>query len=164
MFSRRNEPSSFERTVRGKCKANYPVRACLQSIRNKVLITFTSNLQQHCHSTLINIFLFWLRGWSLPVWLPLIWLLRDTEASGTPSPPTLLRTRPVTEKPMTRKMGYRWSNGKRILYQGEVICAKVHRIGWTKWEILKNVHWKIELWCTALPLASNCCAPPWNSS
>lgn len=37
----------------------------------------------------------------------------DTEASGTPSPSGPLRTRPVTEKPMTRNMG--WTQRAREL-------------------------------------------------
>lgn len=76
-----------------------------------------------------------MRGWSLPARLPLIWLLRDTVASGTPSPPTLLRTRPVTEKPMTRKIGCGRRNKNNTIMPG---CDTVHNIKQPRqWQMLK---------------------------
>lgn len=82
----------------------------------------------------------WAAGGCFAVYrlLPLIWLLMDTEASGTPSPSRLLRTRPVTEKPMTRNMG--WTQHKRasVTFQ----CGGVNKT--QIYQYVKHLHLQLQ--------------------
>lgn len=56
---------------------------------------------------------------------PLIWLLRVTTASGTPSPSGPFRTLPVTENPMTWNTGWKVRNRKKVL-RGTSLLWHIH--------------------------------------
>lgn len=102
MFSSRKEPSSLLMTVMTEWKKQRKI---------------TEWQTEHFHCCFVCLYVCcFSRNYTKNVGslVPLMWLLRDTEASETPSPPTLFRTRPVTEKPMTRKMGYTQRNRNTI--------------------------------------------------
>lgn len=134
---------------RGWCRCQL---SCSPTWKNRLLWWLLWGTEQrretHCGRTPESLLGHWCFSDTAVYWLlPLIWLFMDTDASATPSPSRLLRTRPVTEKPMTRNMG--WTQRNRV-------SVTFHHDGANKTRSIRMSN--------SSPPASNWCVPLWNPS